>query len=266
MKALDGIKVLDFTHFIAGPYCSQTLADHGADVIKVEPINGEPSRTAYPVHESNSVYFAAMNRNKRGMAIDMKSIEGKKIVKKLLKKSDIVVTNYSVGDPEKLGIDYETISEINLKVIMVHITGFGLSGNRKNNSAFDGIVQAMSGISHLTGDSDGAPKKAGLFIADHIAGYQGVIGALLALQSHGKTGKGQLVDVSMLDGMVSMLAYNLSLVSLFDKEPHRAGNRSTNVFATTFPTKDGYVYIAPIAEKMWVSLCELIDKPEWARE
>lgn len=266
MLSLEGIKVLDFTHFIAGPSCTQTLADHGAEVIKVEPLQGEASRVAYPMYEDDSIYFASFNRNKRSMSIDMKSTQGKQIVKYLLKSTDILVTNYAVGVPEKLGIDYDTISEINPKLIMVHITGFGLTGKKRKDSAFDGIIQAMSGIAHLTGESDGKPMKAGLFIADHIAGKQGVIGALLALQSRSVTGKGQLVDVSMLDSTVSMLAYNLSLVSVFNEKPRRSGNRSTNVFATTFPTKDGYVYIAPIAEKMWKELCVLIKKPEWANE
>src|SRR5699024_8696105 len=215
MKALDGIRVLDCTHFIAGPYCSQTLADHGADVIKIEPINGEPSRKANPMHDDFSVYFASMNRNKRGLAVDMKSEQGKQMMHKLVETADTLVTNYSVDITDKLGIDYKTISKINPKIIMVHITGFGLTGENKDRSAFDGIVQAMSGIAHLTGEHDGPPKKAGLFIADHIAGFHGVIGALLALQARNISGKGQLVDVGMLDSMVSMLAYNLSLVSIF---------------------------------------------------
>lgn len=266
MKALEGIRVLDCTHFIAGPFCSQTLADHGADVLKIEPINGEPSRKANPMYEDFSVYFASMNRNKRGLAVDMKSKQGKKIMHKLIKTADILVTNYSVGVPEKLGIDYKTISKINPKIIMVHITGFGLTGEKKDHSAFDGIVQAMSGIAHLTGERKGDPMKAGLFIADHIAGFHGVIGALLALQARNISGKGHLVDIAMLDSMVSMLAYNLSLVSMFKKNPHRAGNRSTNVFATTFPSNDGHVYIAPLTEQMWIDLCKLMGKLEWTKE
>lgn len=263
MTALHGIRVLDCTHFIAGPFCSQTLADHGAEVIKVEPVNGEASRKANPMYEDYSIYFASLNRNKKGLAVDMKSKEGKEIIHKLVKTADLLVTNYSVGVPEKLGIDYDTISKINPKISMVHITGFGLTGDKKFDSAFDGIVQAMSGISHLTGEADGKPLKAGLFIADHIAGIQGAIGALLALQAREKTGKGQLVDVGMLDSMISMLAYNLSLVSVFDIHPHRAGSRSTNVFATTFPSKDGYLYIAPLTQKMWEDLCTLIGRPDW---
>lgn len=263
MGILNGIKVLDFTHFIAGPHCTQILADHGADVIKIEPINGEPSRKANPMYEDSSIYFAAMNRNKRAISLDMKAESSKAIIHRLVESADIVVTNYSVGVPERLGIDYEKISKINPRIIMVHITGFGLTGPMKNDGAFDGIIQAMSGISHLTGEADGAPLKTGIFSADHIAAFQGAIGALLAIVSRDRTGKGQLVDVSMLDSMVSMLAYNLSLVSVFGKKPHRAGNRSTNVFATTFKTADGYIYIAALTKQMWIDFCDVIGRPEF---
>lgn len=266
MGALEGIRVLDFTHYIAGPHCSQILADHGADVIKIEPLNGEASRKANPMYKDTSIYFASMNRNKRTFSLNMKAHSSKEIIHRLVENADILITNYSVGVPEKLGIGYEDVSKINPKIIMVQITGFGLTGPMKNNGAFDGIIQAMSGLSHLTGESEGAPLKTGLFIADHIAAFQGTIGALLALASRNRTGKGQLVDVGMLDSMVSMLAYNLSLASVLGKSPSRSGNRSTNVFATTFEAKDGYLYIAPIADKMWKDLCEVIERPEFAEQ
>ena len=264
MGLLKGIRVLDFTHFIAGPHCTQILADHGADVIKIEPLQGEASRKANPMYNDASLYFAAMNRNKRAFSLDMKAEKSKEIVHKLVKSADILVTNYSVGVPEKLGFGYEDISAINPKIIMVHISGFGLTGPLKHHGAFDGIIQAMSGISHLTGETEGPPLKTGLFIADHISALQGAIGALLALVARNQTGKGQLVDVSMLDSMVSMLAYHLSLVSIFQKSPTRAGNRSTNVFATTFKAKDGYIYIAPITDNMWSELCHVIGHPEFS--
>lgn len=266
VRPLSGIRVLDFTHYIAGPYCCQTLADHGAEVIKIEQINGEPSRVAEPIYNDISIYFETMNRNKKALSLDLKSKEGQEIIKKLIESADILVTNYSVGVPEKLGIDYETISSINPKIIMVHITGFGLTGANKNKRAFDGMIQGLSGAAHLTGEPDGPPIKSGLFIADHITGLQGANGALLALQARERTGKGQLVDVAMLDSMVSMLFENLSLVSVLKESPMRIGNRSRNVFATTFPAVDGYVYIAALAPKMWSEFCKVIGRPEWGSE
>ncbi|TQR17880.1 CaiB/BaiF CoA transferase family protein [Psychrobacillus soli] len=266
MKPLSGIRVLDFTHYIAGPLCCQTLADHGAEVIKIEPLNGEPSRSAWPIYEDISIYFTTMNRNKKGLALNLKSEKGQEVIKKLIETADILVTNYTTGVPEKLGIDYKTISTINPKISMVHITGFGLTGEKKDKRAFDGIIQALSGSAHLTGEKDGHPMKSGLFIADHIAGLQGVNGALLALQARERSGKGQLVDVAMLDSMVSMLFENLSLVSLLKQSPSRIGNRSRNVFSTTFPASDGYVYIAALSPKMWFDFCDLMGQSEWASE
>jgi crotonobetainyl-CoA:carnitine CoA-transferase CaiB-like acyl-CoA transferase len=266
MKALHGIKVLDFTHYIAGPYCALTLADHGAEVIKIEPLNGEASRKSNPMYQSESIYYHTMNRNKKGLALDMKKKESKEVIEKLVKSADIVVTNYAIGVPERLGIGYEQISKINPKIIMVHITGFGLTGPMKNSSAFDGVIQAMSGMSHLTGEKDGPPLKSGIFIADHLAAFNGVIGALLALQSRALTGKGKLVDVSMLDAMVSMHLTNFSEVSILNESPKRTGARSANVFASNFPTKDGYLYIAPLSEKMWVDFSKVIGMPELSDE
>lgn len=262
MSALEGIKVLDFSHFIAGPLCSQILSDHGAEVIKVEALSGELARESIPFYKEKSIYFASMNRNKKSLAIDMKTVEGKDVIKQLIKNTDILVTNFSAGVPEKLGFDYETISKINPKIIMVHITGYGLTGPMNTYSAFDGAIQCMSGLAHLTGEKDGPPIKAGLFVADHVAAFHAAIGALTALQSRNANGEGQLVDVSMLDSMVSMLHYHMSLSSVFDINSHRAGNRSTNDFATIFKTKDGYIYIAPLTSKMWESFSAVMGKPE----
>lgn len=262
MGSLKNIKVLEFTHFIAGPYCGQTLADHGAEVIKIEPLDGEASRKSNPFYEGSSIYYEAMNRNKKSVALDLKSEEGKKVIHKLIKDSDILITNYSIGVPEKLGFGYDEISKINPQIIMVHITGFGLTGPKKDQAAFDGVIQAMSGISHLTGEEGGPPLKAGIFIADYIAAFNGVIGALMALQSRTISNKGQLVDVGMLDAMVSMLLTNFSEHTILGEENIRIGSRSKNVFASNFPTKDGYVYIAPLTEKMWNVFCEISEIKE----
>lgn len=266
MGALSHIKVLDLSHFIAGPFCGQTLGDYGAEVIKVEPLNGEYSRKAIPMYKDISLYYSSLNRNKKSISIDLKQPEGKLLLQKLIKKVDVIITNYGVNVPEKLGFSYEEASKINPNIIMTHITGFGLTGPYKEKNAFDGIIQSMSGIVHLTGEQDGPPNKAGLYIADHIAGMQGVIGTLLALNEREKTGKGKLVDVSMLDSMVSMLAYNLADVTALKNNPQRAGNNSTNVFATTVETKDGFVYLAPLTQPMWEKFCHVIGKSEWAQE
>ncbi|GAA1628827.1 CaiB/BaiF CoA transferase family protein [Georgenia ruanii] len=263
MFALDGIRVLDLSHYIAGPHCSLLLADHGAEVIKLEPLSGEPSRHAQPVYDGQSLYFTSMNRNKKSLAIDLKRPEARPVVDQLVSTADLVVTNYSKGVPERLHFDYDRISKINPRIIMVQVTGFGLTGHMSDLSAFDGIIQALSGISYLTGERDGPPLKAGAYIADHAAGLHGALGALLALQHRERTGVGQLVDVSMLDSIVAMLAYEPARAHV-GMEPARSGNRSANVFATTFRTRDGYVYIAALSERMWTGLAEEVGTAELA--
>ncbi|MBS4210930.1 CaiB/BaiF CoA transferase family protein [Neobacillus rhizophilus] len=263
MSILSGIRILDFTHYISGPYCSQILSDHGADVIKIERIEGEVGRIAGPFHEDTSLYFAAQNRNKRGLSIDLKSEQGREIIHRLIKTADLLITNYGAGVPERLGIDYQTISEINPKISMVHITGFGLTGPYKNYGAYDGTIQAMSGLAELTGHMDGPPTNVGFYIADHLSGLQAAMGAMLALVHKERTGTGKYVDVSMLDGMLSLLGYHFSEVMLKGIEPQRIGNRDPLAFCNTYPTKDGYIFIAPAAQHMWEKLCRIIGKNEW---
>ncbi|MBU8920150.1 CoA transferase [Bacillus sp. FJAT-29953] len=263
MSILSGIRILDFTHYISGPYCSQILSDHGADVIKIERIEGEVGRMAGPFHEDTSLYFAAQNRNKRGLSIDLKSEQGREIIHRLIKTADLLITNYGAGVPERLGIDYQTISEINPKISMVHITGFGLTGPYKNYGAYDGTIQAMSGLAELTGHMDGPPTNVGFYIADHLSGLQAAMGAMLALVHKERTGTGKYVDVSMLDGMLSLLGYHFSEVMLKGIEPQRIGNRDPLAFCNTYPTKDGYIFIAPAAQHMWEKLCRIIGKNEW---
>jgi len=261
---LNKIKVIDLTHFIAGPFCGQSLADYGADVIKIEPISGEYSRKAHPMYGEDSLYFSAFNRGKKSLSLDLKSEQGEKVLHKLIKSADVVLTNYSPSTPQKLGFDYETISKLNPEIIMTHITGFGQYGEYKEKSAFDGIIQSMSGIMNLTGLPENPPMKTGIYIADHLAGLQGVVGTLLALLNREITKKGQLVDISMYDSLVSFLSYHLSDVDILENNPSRAGNDSTNVFATTFKTKDDYIYVAPLTDKMWRDFCFIIGRQEWS--
>jgi CoA:oxalate CoA-transferase len=264
MSALAGIRVLDFTHYIAGPYCSQILADHGADVIKIERLDGEVGRQAMPHYKEDSLYFASQNRNKRAMALDLKAPQSLEIINRLIESADILVTNYAAGVPEKLGFGYERISSINPRIIMVQITGFGLTGPYRDYVAFDGVIQAMSGLASLTGDAEGPPTNVGYYIADHNAGMQGAMGALLAVYNRERTGKGQYVDISMLDGMVSMLGYYPGSVLLTGQNPSRQGTRDRFAYSNTYPAKDGSIYIAPTSQVMWEKFARLIGHDDWA--
>jgi len=268
LSTLSGIRVLDLTHYIAGPYCSQILADHGADVIKIERTEGEIGRTSAPMHNDISLYFSSENRNKRGISIDLKSSEGKVIFQRLVKTADVLVTNYGSNVPEKLGFDYETISAINPRISMVHITGFGRTGPYKDYKAYDGVIQSMSGLAELTGHPDGPPTYVGFFIADHIAGLQAALGTMFALMHREKTGSGRFVDISMLDGLVSLLGFSVAEAKLHGITSHRWGTSDRFELSKAFPTKDGYVFvsgylIAP--ENQWGELSKLIGRSEWGQ-
>jgi CoA:oxalate CoA-transferase len=265
MSILSGIKVLDFTHYISGPYCSQILGDHGAEVIKVEQIGGENGRVSKPIYHNESLYFAVQNRNKRALSINLKAKEGQEIIRKLVKDSDILITNYGAGVPERLGIDFDTISKINPQISMVHITGFGLNGPYRDYRAYDGIIQVMSGIASLSGQREGPPTMVGTYIADQLAGLQAALGAMLCLMNRERTGKGKFVDVSMLDSMISLLGYKLSEFMLSGKEYPRNGNQDLRSLSNTHPTNDGYIYIAPLTSKMWEDFSKIMGKNDWSK-
>jgi CoA:oxalate CoA-transferase len=268
MTVLSGVRVLDLTHYIAGPYCSQMLADYGADVIKIERLEGEVGRTSAPMHDDVSLYFASENRNKRSISLDLKSSKGKEILHRLIENADVLVTNYGSNVPEKLGFGYETISAINPKISMVHITGFGTTGPYRDYGAYDGVIQSMSGLAELTGHQDGPPTYVGFFIADHIAGLQATLGTVLALFHKERTGNGRLVDISMLDGLVSLLGFSVAEAKLHGIKTQRWGTSDRFQYSKAFPTTDGYVFLGAYInapEKKWMELAKLIGKSEWAQ-
>lgn len=266
MKPLTGYKILELSHYIAGPMCGQILADFGGEVTKVEPPSGDPSRNAYPVREGASAYFAASNQGKQHITLDLKNGRDLDEFLDLVAQADAVVTNYAKGVPEKLRIPYNMLRRRNPRLVYTHITGFGARENDPSEPAYDGVIQAMSGLASLTGERDRAPHKAGVFIADHLSAWVAATGTLIALEAARKTGESQFVDISMLDALFTTNHFNVPLVSDFEKVPTRSGNRSSNVLCTTFPTSDGWIYIAPITEGMWSALCRLIGRPELADE
>lgn len=263
--AVDGIRVLELTHAIAGPQCAQILADHGADVIKIEPPTGESTRNALPLVNGESLYFACHNRGKRSVVLDLKSCDGTAALYELVRGADVLVTNYSVDVPKRLGWDYDILRDINPGLVMVHITGFGGRGTDRNRLAYDGIIQAMSGIPELTGTPDSGPVFVGAFIADHIAAQHAALGALFALHRRARTGTGAFVDISMLDAYTGTLAHEVG--EALDGRPHRRmGNRVPTAFANTFRARDGHVYLAPLGEHRWQMFCRAIGHENWIGE
>ena len=265
-SALTGVRILELAHYIAGPQACQILADHGADVVKIEPPGGEPGRRARPLKDDESLYFASHNRGKRSIELDLRTEAGREVLADLVGWADALVTNYAKGVPERLGFGFEQVQRLNPELVMVHITGFGQSGPYADWVAFDGIVQAMSGLAHVTGQPGGPPTLAGPYIGDHVAAMQGAMGCVLGLQARTHGQGGQLVDVSMLDGLLSTMGHHMAQVDLGEPEPGRLGNSPVGVFSDTFATTDGWVYLAPVTLGMWERLCDVVGHPEWWQE
>jgi crotonobetainyl-CoA:carnitine CoA-transferase CaiB-like acyl-CoA transferase len=262
---LDGIHVLEIAHFIAGPHAALILCDHGADVIKVEPPSGEHARNAAAVDQyGNSLFFACHNRGKRAVSLDLGHKQAKQVLDPLLKWADVIITNYAAGVPDRLGFGYERLQEINPRAILVHITGFGSWSDKKHYVAFDGIIQAMSGVWNLNGHPDGPPLNCQVLVGDHGTAAHAANAALCALVERGRTGKGQFIEVGMLEVLSSMLN---TLVPDYEvnKEPaRRYGQRPFDRFGGSFKAKDAYFTVAPATPRMWKDLCNLMGHPEWA--
>lgn len=220
---LEGLKILDLSNYLAGPYCSMMLADLGADVLKVEqPGTGDGSRQwGPPFIENESAYFLSINRNKKSMTLNLKTEKGKKILHTLATQSDVFLENYRPGVTQKLNIDYETLSKLNPRLIYCSISGYGQDGPYRVKPAYDLIGQAMGGLMSLTGEKGGAPVKVGVAIADICSGMFAAIGILAALRAREKTGRGQMIDTSILDGQVAWLSHQAG--NFLDKqEPGKA--------------------------------------------
>jgi len=267
MRALAGIRVLDLSRFVAGPFCCQILGDHGADVVKVERPDGEPARRMLPFVQDESLYFFAYNGSKRGITIDFRSPDGMALLQKLLAKTDIVVENFRAGTMDRMGLGYEGLSALNPRLIMVSISGFGTEGPYAGRPAFDEIIQCMSGLASLTGNPDGPPMLTGTYVADFVTGLYGAIAALLALQSRAQTGKGQWVRTNLLHSLVSILNTTISRYLLLGDAPRRQGNRNPIIApGNVYRSKDGYVTIECLTQDMWEDLAHAMEREDLVRD
>jgi len=257
MGPLKGLKILDLTRVLAGPYCTMILGDLGADVIKVEmPSSGDDSRHFGPFQNGESAYFMSLNRNKRSMTLNLKSEQGKKLLKELVKQVDVLVENFRPGTMEKLGLGYDVLKEINPKLIYAAASGFGHSGPYSKKPAYDGVVQAMGGIMSITGPKDGEPTRVGPSIGDIAAGLFTAIGVLAALNNKNETGQGQKVDVAMLDCQVAMLENAIARYVVTKEVPKPMGNRHTSIVPfEPFDSKDSKIVVAVGNDAIWKRFC-----------
>lgn len=277
---LDGIKVLDLTRVLAGPWCTQNLADLGADVIKVErPISGDDTRAWGPPfakdkegnNTTEAAYYLCANRNKRSIALDIASPKGAAIVQELAKSCDIFIENFKVGGLKKYGLDYESLKAINPKLIYCSITGFGQTGPMAKDPGYDFIIQGMGGLMSITGERDdlpgGGPQKAGVAVTDLMTGMYATVAILGALHERNHSGLGQYLDIALLDSHVALIAnQNLNYMTS-GSPPTRYGNAHLNIVPyQVFPASDGHLIVAVGNDKQYRSFCQAIQHPELAQD
>ncbi len=266
--ALEGITVLDLSQGAAGPTCAMALGDLGAEVIKVEPPGGEWGRgLGPPFVEGVAASFLGMNRNKRSLVIDLKKPGGSDVILRLAARCDIALESFRPGVADRLGIGFEAMAAVNPRLIYGAISAFGQQGPWRDRPGVDGVAQAMGGIMSVTGTAEGPPVKVGVPAADMAAGVYASQTILAALYAREKTGKGQRVDVSLLD---SLLAYQVVPLSMFlasGQSPQRLGSAAPYAAPNeVYPTRDGHVMVAAYAPKRWQSLCEAMERPELATD
>lgn len=262
---LAGVVVLDLGQVYQGPYASFLMAQAGATVIKVEPPKGEPVRHRALISKGNAVPFAMLNANKRNISLNLKSPEGIEILKGLAAKADVLMENYAPGVLDRLGVGYATLSAINPRLIYASASGYGLSGPNRDNLAMDLTIQAAMGIMSVTGFPDGPPVKAGPAITDFLSGVHLFAGVLTALYGREKTGRGQLVEIAMVEAVYPSLASNLADVFNHKAPAPRTGNRHGGMAEApynVYPATDGHVAIISVSEAHWAGLTRAMGRPE----
>jgi crotonobetainyl-CoA:carnitine CoA-transferase CaiB-like acyl-CoA transferase len=273
---LSHIRVLDLGRIMAAPWATQILADLGADVIKIErPGAGDDTRAWGPPFlkaEDGSLtkeagYYLSVNRGKRSVTIDIAQPEGQALVKDLARRCDVVVENFKAGALQKYGLDAASLRAIKPSLIYCSVTGFGQDGPRRDQAAYDFMIQAMGGLMSITGEKDGAPQKVGVPIVDLMTGMYATVAILAAVAKREKTGEGETIDLAMLDVASGILANQAMNFLVGGRIPHRAGNRHPNIQPQdVFPAKDGHIVLAVGNDGQFAKLCEAIGRPDWARD
>lgn len=269
--ALSGIKVLDLSRVLAGPSCTQILADLGADVVKIErPAVGDETRAWAPPSfpDGVSAYFSTVNRNKKSLTVDISKPQGQEIIRRLAVDADVLIENYKVGGLKKYGLDYDSLKEINPRLIYASLTGFGQSGPDANKPGYDYIIQGMAGLMSITGPADGMPHKVGVAVVDLFAGLQSVIGIQAAIIERERSNQGQYIDVALLDSAISMLANVGSNYLASGKMPPRLGNTHPNIVPyQVFETKGNQHFILACGnDAQFSAICQLLGLSELTQD
>jgi len=277
---LSGIRVLDLSRILAAPYTGQMLADLGADVVKVErPGAGDDTRSWGPPYLKDTQgketreagYYLAINRGKRSVTVDISTAEGQDIVRKLAARSDIVLENYKTGTLARYGLGYDDLCKINPSLIYCSVTGFGQTGPRAEQAAYDFMIQAMGGLMSVTGESDdkpgGGPQKVGFPVVDVLTGCYAAIAVLAALHRRERTGKGDYIDIAMFDALAGSLINQSMNYLISGKTPRRSGNRHPNIQPQdVLPCRDGYIALAVGNDGQFAALCKVIGRDDWAQD
>ena len=247
---------------LAGPWCGMTLADLGADVIKVEPPTGDDTRGwGPPFRDGLSAYFACCNRNKRSIVLDLRTAETRSTIEALIRQSDILIENYRTGGAENLGVDYATAKKINPKIIYCSISGYGRTGPEAYKPGYDFAIQAEAGLMSITGPVDGTPYRTGTAVADIATGQNAAMAILAALIHRMKTGEGQCIEISLFDSQVQLLANSASAALFSDNDAKRLGNQHPSIVPyQVFSASDGYFVLAVASEKLWRDCCIVLGR------
>lgn len=268
-KPLAGLKVVEISVAMAGPYCGMMLADYGAVVTKVERTGqGDESRNWSPFFGGRmSHYFATVNRNKQSLAVDLKNPEGVEIVRRLAAGADVLIENFRPGALDQLGLGYTALAAVNPRLVYCSISGYGASGPLMHERANDVVMQAYAGGMSITGEAGRGPVKMGISVADIGAGMFATIGIMMALQMRQATGRGQRVDTSLLEGQMAMLSYHFAAYFSSGKVPERKGSSAQGLVPyQAFSARDGWMVVAVFTDRMWCDLCRVLGRAEWGED
>ena len=265
---LEGIRVIDLTRVLAGPFATQSLGDLGAEILKIEPPGGgDETRRFPPFIAGESHYFLGINRNKKSLVIDLQQAAGADILRRLVARADILVENYRPGVMERLGLGYEALAALNPRLIYCAISGFGLNGPLSDKPSFDIVTQALTGALSINGERGHMPVKLGIPLGDMVGGIFGPIAILAALHERTLSGRGRLIDISLYDGLIGMLGYFAQLAFITGEDPPPMGSSHPNIVPYgSFPAADGSIIIAVLSESFWGKLCDALERPDLAQD